>query len=206
MPLQLDHVFSFCEPELPEAARFENEGLIVNKGRDHQGQGTANRCVLFSENYFEMIFLRSEKEASVNPLRLDLRSNWRTTGASPFGIALRGELSPADRDEFWVYNPPYAPGSTILICKTNESQPRLPLIFVMETSGPKKESPAHRLGTTRIESLIAFSPGGHWPLSEKVNGVRIESAPRPHLHLHLDGHEKRNFAINELCSFAVDVD
>ena len=61
----------------------------------------------------------------------------------------------------------------------------------------------HSLGSTRIESLIALVPGAQWPLVEKVEGVRFESALRPHLHLHIDGNAKCNFAINELCSFAV---
>ena len=216
MPLELDHVFSFCDPALTEAAVFQKQGLTVSDGRAHPGQGTAMRGVMFEENYFEMIYLASEEEARANSLKLDRRANWRTSGASPFGIALRGELSDTDRARFWAYRPPYAPGVVIWIHEANEKSPELPMIFVMEyPNSPSladvkprvrfqgKDVLRHALGSTRIDSLIALGRGARWPLAEKVEGVRFEPAPRPHLHLHIDGNAPGNFAINELCSFAI---
>lgn len=215
MPLEIDHIYSFCDSSLPEVARLENHGLTLTAGRTHRGQGTANRCVMFEENYFELIYLASEHEARSNPLRLDRRADWRTTGASPFGIALRGQLAEEDREKFWAYHPPYAPGMVIWIHEANEKNPELPMIFVMEFPSnvaiedlkprhrfPEKQLLKHSLGTTRIESLIAFGPGLRWPLAEEVEGVRFEASPRPHLHLHIDARRKINFAMNDLCSFA----
>jgi len=216
MPLELDHVYAFCDPALAEVPILQQQGLTVGNGRSHPGQGTANRCLMLEENYFELIYLTSEEEARQNVLRLDRRAKWRTTGASPFGIAFRGQLLAEDRPQFWAYHPPYTPGLVIWIHEANSKRPELPMIFVMEF--PNNPSLAevkprvrlegqdilrHSLGSTRIESLIAFAPGAQWPLVEIVEGVRFEPAPRPHLHLHIDGNKKGNFAINELCSFAI---
>lgn len=202
MPLKIDHVFTFCDPALAEVPLFEKQGLTVSEGRSHAGQGTANRCVMLKENYFELIYLSNEAEARANMLRLDRRAQWQTSGASPFGIGLRGELSDEDRSQFRPYHPPYASGMTIWIHQANEQQPELPLIFVVEDF-KEREIPNHPLGSQQIESLIAFGPNAKWPLAEKLASVRFEKAPRPHLHLHIDGNTKGNFAINELCSFAI---
>ena len=62
------------------------------RGRDHPGQGTANRCIFFENGYLELLWVadRGEVTAAITrPTELDRRSRWRETAASPFGIALR---------------------------------------------------------------------------------------------------------------------
>lgn len=86
----------------------------------------------FPERYLELVWLSSRADAEANPLRLDRRADWRTTGACPFGIGLRGELT--DRDAFWPYQLPDAPGVTIWIHRLDEAQP---LVFVFE-AGPEQ--------------------------------------------------------------------
>lgn len=127
--LELDHVFCFCESQLPELQKVEEMGFSVYPTRTHQGQGTANRCILFQENYLELIYLSSKEDSLKNPLKLYKRAEWKETAASPFGIALRGNIPDEHKNEFWEYRPSYSPNQTIYIHKFNEQHPRGPPSF-----------------------------------------------------------------------------
>ncbi|WP_413582382.1 VOC family protein [Bdellovibrio sp. HCB288] len=121
----LDHIFCFCESQLSgEAEKATNVGFTLYPGNRHPGQGTANRAIMFEDNYLEFIFLESVNDAQKNPLRLDKRADWRNTGASPFGICLRGAIAEADSYQFWAYHPPYWQGGVIFVHKSNESSPQ----------------------------------------------------------------------------------
>ena len=53
----LDHLFCFCEPELSrETENATRAGFTLNPGNRHPGQGTANRAIIFKENYLEFIY------------------------------------------------------------------------------------------------------------------------------------------------------
>ena len=117
----LDHIFCFCEPQLVRESEIATEaGFTFNPVNRHLGQGTANRAIIFEENYLELIFIDSFVDAQKNPLRLDKRADWQKTAASPFGICLRGSISENERPEFWEYHPPYWPDGVIFIHKSNE--------------------------------------------------------------------------------------
>jgi len=50
--LILDHLFCFCEPPAKREVEIaERAGFALTAGTRHQGQGTANRCIVFEENY-----------------------------------------------------------------------------------------------------------------------------------------------------------
>ena len=84
--LTLDHLFCFCEPQLSKETKNTTQaGFTLHPGNPHLGQGTANRAIIFKENYLEFIFMESPGDAKKNPLRLDKRADWSNTGASPFG-------------------------------------------------------------------------------------------------------------------------
>ncbi len=55
--LALDHVFAFVAEGFPDERRLAEAGYRVAFGRDHEGQGTANRLLLFAESYLELIWL-----------------------------------------------------------------------------------------------------------------------------------------------------
>jgi hypothetical protein len=92
-------------------------------------------------------------------LRLDRRWDWTTTGASPFGLGFRGQLDPAHRDEFWLYD---ALGPRIWIHRDNERSPERPLVFVLETAEEQMEqrrrsSPSDRSSSTARSSLTGLT-------------------------------------------------
>jgi hypothetical protein len=99
---------------------------------------------VWPEQYFELLWVTDAEEARANPLRLDRRAEWAATGASPIGLAFRGEI---DSEEFWLYD---ALGPRIWIHADNERFPERPLVFVLEATAEamqrrrSREAVAHR--------------------------------------------------------------
>jgi hypothetical protein len=210
MSIELDHIFCFCPKELSEAKAATSEGFKLTDGTQHPGQGTANRCILFHENYLELIFLKSQAEAEKNPLQLHQRASWRSSGKSPFGIALRGHLPQNEVSHFWEYCPPYWPSVAILIHKSNEEKPELPLIFIMPQRGdtPSDMHPirrpnvnpdwfAHSTGCTRILGLQVEGPNYEWPLSITPRGIEFKNSPKPLMKVILDGKISSDLQLSE---------
>lgn len=89
-------------------------------------------------------------DAQANPLKMNLRAYHKTTGASPFGFALRGELSQEDLSQFWDYSPPYNPSRIIKMHKYSKEHPEFPLLFVM----PPVADPTKPVRFLKIFSLM----------------------------------------------------
>jgi Glyoxalase-like domain len=158
--LELDHVFCLVTDPDQAARRLEDDGWVLDAGRAHPGQGTRNRRLVWSEQYFELLWVTDAAEARDNPLRLDRRADWMITGASPFGLAFRGRIDP--HEEFWLYD---ALGPRIWIHRDNERFPERPMVFVFEADD--LESARRRLRA-----------GGHRRPGElRELGVRGPSAP-----------------------------
>lgn len=132
MALVLDHVFAFVAEGFPDEPVLEAAGYRVAFGRDHEGQGTANRLLLFAENYLELIWLARRREAEANLLRLDRRADWRETGASPFGIGLSGAIAAEHEDDFVDYRLPAFPLGRLRVLARTLEDPAQPLVFVIE--------------------------------------------------------------------------
>jgi Glyoxalase-like domain len=150
MSLELDHVFCFVTPGDRSIERALAGGWTLDDGIEHSGQGTRNRRLWLHSQYIEFVWLSSRVDARANPLRLDRRADWRDTGACPFGIGLRGQLTDAQRMDLWAYRPPYAPGATIWIHRSNEDALDQPFLFVMEASPDVMERylPRNRVAAT----------------------------------------------------------
>lgn len=199
MSLELDHVFCFCEPTVPEAQRAQEFEFTVLPERTHQGQGTANRCIVFEENYLELIYLSSREDSQKNEMKLYQRADWKQTKASPFGIALRGTIPEKYRNDFWEYKPAYAQGKSIFIHNFNQKHPEVPLLFVMplpegaslDSMRPgnsphlDKSLMKHKSGATRIKSIRISSPV-ELPEPFRISSIAVEVSSQPHLSVHLD--------------------
>ncbi len=151
MGLEIDHVFCFVEPSSSWAEKANVAGWVLDDGIEHVGQGTRNRRLWLPDLYLEFIWLSSRSDAARNPVRLDRRADWRTTGACPFGIGLRGPLEDELRSQFWAYEPPWNRGGCILIHESNEKDPGAPFVFVMETD-------ANVVARMRPRNRLADSP------------------------------------------------
>lgn len=157
MVLEIDHIFCFVDPGADWAARAHDAGWVLDEGIEHAGQGTRNRRLWFPELYLEFIWLSSRAAAENNPVRLDRRADWRTTGACPFGIGLRGQLDEDLRSEFWAYRPPYARETCIWIHRSNENEVCAPLVFVIEMPAEVVERSRPRIRLTDKSHLLAHA-------------------------------------------------
>lgn len=128
--LELDHVFAFVGDLSSAATRLTAAGFGLDEGQAHAGQGTRNRRLPLGEQFFELLWLTDPDQARSNALRLDRRAEWLSTGSSPFGLALRGEVPLDDRDRYWLYD---ELGPRIWVHHDNEQVPERPMVLVFET-------------------------------------------------------------------------
>lgn len=148
--LELDHVFCLVTDPHQVARRLEDDGWVLDAGQAHRGQGTRNRRLVWREQFVELLWVTDAAEARSNSLRLDRRADWATTGASPFGLAFRGQVDPAHGDEFWLYD---TLGPRIWIHRDNERVPERPLVFVLEATDEEMEQRRRRVGMSEPAAL-----------------------------------------------------
>jgi hypothetical protein len=195
--LELDHVFCITTDPGRAARLLEDDGWVLDAGQAHPGQGTRNRRLVWPEQFFELLWVTDAAEARANPVRLDRRADWTTTGASPIGLAFRGQLDPADNAEFWLYD---ALGPRIFINRDNERAPERPLVLVLETDDEGVErrrqrlspvNPHRRPGALREVRVhgpsapclppCAGSPIAHVPGSHRLELVIAPDGPPRHI-------------------------
>lgn len=131
--LEIDHVFVFVDRNGPERDALERAGLVASYRRHHSGQGTANVCYCFDNTYLELLWEEDGREIRspmVSRTGLAERAAWRHTGASPFGIALRG-WSGRNGLPFptWNYAPDYLPQGVTIPMAVSNALPGQPLLF-----------------------------------------------------------------------------
>lgn len=108
--LEVDHIFICATEGLQGVAVLQEFGLHCHEHTVRRvGQGTASTIIFFENTYLELISIEDENAVEQNVARTGIdilaRAHWRHTGASPFGIGLRGksdtaELMPQD-EKHW---------------------------------------------------------------------------------------------------------
>ncbi|MCR6631979.1 MAG: VOC family protein [Magnetospirillum sp.] len=190
METSLCHVFVFVEDRAAALAALKACGLEESFSRSHDGQGTANVAACFDNAYLELLWPEDQGElvsVSVARTRLAERSRWRETGASPFGIGLRGRLP----FPTWEYRPPYLPDGMAIPVALGSEDPRQPFLF----RSPAEARPEHwddgragrrqqAAGLTEITGLHLELPVGASPalrtLAER-GLLALRPAVRPRL-------------------------
>jgi hypothetical protein len=159
--------------------RLEDDGWSLDAGQAHGGQGTRNRRLRWPQQFFELLWMTDAAEARANPLRIDRRATWASTGASPIGLGLRGRIDAAQRDDFWPYD---ALGLRIWIHRDNERSPERPMVFVLEIE-PRRLPAAEPAGTDRRPGELR-EVRVHGPSAASLPpfaGPPIVNVPGPHL-------------------------
>lgn len=176
--LELDHVFCIvCDPA-EAVRRLEDDGWMLDEGQAHRGQGTRNRRLIWPELFFELVWVIDVGEARANPLRLDRRADWVTTGASPFGVGFRGRISSAESGEYWLYD---ALGPRIWVHRDNERFPERPLVFVLEVTADgtkRRRAGVHRRQPGDLREIHIQGPSA--PSLPAFAGPPIVHLPGPH--------------------------
>jgi len=130
MAVHLDHVFVFTAPGAPEAAALTAAGLRESFRRAHPGQGTANVCYCFDNAYLELLWAddgAGPAAPAAARTGLGVRADWRRSGASPFGIAVRG-AGPLPFAT-WDYAAPFLPDGATIPVALDSDDPRQPFLF-----------------------------------------------------------------------------
>jgi hypothetical protein len=188
----LDHVYAFCRPGAPEAARLEAAGLRIGVRREHPGQGTANVCFCFQDSYLELIWITDVADAAAAALALPERSRWRESTASPFGICLRPAGDPAAAPPFAAvdYAPAYLPpGMPPIRIAVNPRAAAEPLLFALARDYVPP-AVAHVLAQSRVSkarfTVPRLSPAS--PLSALgVENLSVVDGPHHLLELEFSG-------------------
>ena len=194
--LDIDHLFVFVAPGAPDARRLDKAGLRPSYRRRHTGQGTANICYCFDNAYLELLWVADEVEIrspNIARTRLAERADWRRSGASPFGIAVRtASVEIPLPFETWDYDAPFLPGGTTMAVAIASEDPRQPLLFrspgtarpdawtgdrtndrqihaglreiiAVHLSLPPSVAPSPALETLEDASLLSLGTGGDTP-------------------------------------------
>jgi Glyoxalase-like domain len=191
--VELDHVFCMVDPDGDWAVRLERAGWSLDAGTRHEGQGTRNRRLAWRGAYLELVWVVDEDEARANPLRLDRRAGWQRTGASPFGIGLRGELPEAELSAYWRYD---ALGLPIWVHRDNDDASERPLVFVLEMDADAVERRRARIdGRGALRSVVLRGPSP--PAVPRYDGPPIAYEPGAH-HVALRAGDGPAVAVTEL--------
>jgi catechol 2,3-dioxygenase-like lactoylglutathione lyase family enzyme len=199
--LELDHVFCIVADPDEAARRLEDDGWVLDAGQAHRGQGTRNRRLVWPTQFFELVWVSDVGEARSNPLRLDRRADWTTTGASPFGLGFRGRIGAAESDEFWLYE---ALGPRIWIHSDNERFLERPLVFVLEMTAEDMEQRGRRASVSagvavrqpaELRGVRVHGPSA--PSLPPFGGPPIVYLPGPHLLELVVGAEGRTRTVND---------
>jgi hypothetical protein len=160
--MDLCHVFMFGTHGDAEA--LTSLGLVENYRRQHPGQGTSNACFCFDNAYLELLFVDDQAAlAALRRTRLSERSGWRTSEASPFGIAIRS--STALPFPTWEYRPAYLPDGMVIAVDRECDDINQPFVFAAPgsqrpdrwTTGLAGERQS-QAGYLEITSIALFQP------------------------------------------------
>jgi hypothetical protein len=192
--MELDHVF-LCAPRgARDTALLTAAGLPLGTERVHSGQGTANAVFFFDNAYFELLWLHDEAEVelpAVRPLGLKERCLWRSAGACPYGVALRGALPDGLRT--WNYAAPYVAGGIPIV--TPRDAVRQPLVFAMTQPASPAMYPEARTRVT-LRRVHIQSP---WEACEELRAVAeaglvsVTKGESFHMELEFEDENERDF-------------
>ncbi len=173
MSIELDHLFTLTSVGAPEVERLVRFGLREGQPNTHPGQGTACRRFFFHNAYLEFVWVDNEQDADsdwVRPLGFIKRSQYRQSGASPFGLIFRPSRGMPEAAELpfatWPLRPPYLPEPLKLDVADNSADTAEPLLFYMSFGNrsdrypPERRPPLdHPAGFKEITGIKLQLPG-----------------------------------------------
>lgn len=191
-PLDLCHLFVFTHPGAPEAAALDRQGLTPTYRRRHPGQGTANLCYCFDNAYLELLWVEDQAElasCALSRCGWAERTDWRNSGANPFGIGVRTPVPPFPA---WDYRPGYLPPGLSVPVATASDDPAVPFLFGSPGSLRPDQWPNDRSGNRQtsgkykeIQSVDLFvtekilSHPDFWQLQQNdLLTLKTASSPR----------------------------
>jgi len=191
-PVQFDHVWIVTAPHAPERKLLEDAGFTVAAQLNtHEGQGTASVTIEFLNGYLELMWLdESVPGTPVVVEKFRNRSQWRTSGWAPIGIALHrtGKSDEALPWPSWkIPRADWLREGTAIEMLTPRENPKAVSVFVEPSylavdearnrataagASPEAKDFKHANGTHRITAVRVIAP----------DAKGIEGLPRDDLH------------------------
>ena len=206
--LELDHFYIVVQPPVSGAAdALRRAGIVVDTTiAHHEGQGTASMAAFFENAYLELLWVDSA--TAVDSVHLtdvaDFRraTNWRDSGASPFGLGLHfltGSAAdlpiPARRDPA-----PHLGPDTFYLGLRQPEEPNAADVFVMPPRaavtqwldrfrGRRPNLFAHPLGARRITRVLLRGSPANRPRAMDLDILPLgfERAPSQYVIVEFDG-------------------
>lgn len=169
-PLVFDHLLVFVSPGAPERAAFERAGFRIDPTiNEHEGQGTASVTVEFENAFLELIWpdpkvpVSPDLERAVEKFRK--RSAWRTSGWSPFGVAMHRNGPPVEWPvPTWSIAPPWlAPGEAIVMLTPRDDASSPSLSVHADKDEPPRDT-RHPIGVRRVTGVRLITPESYEPI------------------------------------------
>lgn len=148
--MEIDHVFVMIDNQADAIERLQSFGLVQTYRRQHAGQGTQNVCFCFDNMFLELLWVSQADEVrgeKIARTKLAERSQWKTNGANPFGIAWRGPEWTDQAIPTWQFRPPYLPEGLHIDVATDSDDPRQPMMFKSPSSEPPINWPLEKRGS-----------------------------------------------------------
>ena len=189
--MEIDHIFAFVEPDGPHLEYLRSLGLVETYRRTHAGQGTQNICFCFDNMFLECLWVSNVDDIRSDAIartRLHERSQWRTEGTCPFGIAWRVAGSHDGFDPMtWAFSPPYLPAGHSIDVSVDSDDPRQPMMFRSPGAAPPVQWAAerrgglqHGAGLGRVGAVRMALPGAVAPsptLTSLARATSLEVGP-----------------------------
>lgn len=210
--LVLDHLFLCVPPARGYLTRLRAAGFRSEFSREHTGQGTANDLVLFPGNYLELLYMTDRVEAERALVRLHRRCEHTSSGASPFGIALRGQRHELVGVSWTPYRLEGMATALHIVTETLEDD-RLPMVFCFDSDAPARGGPRtwnidakhfdHACGATGIASARLAGPGyGELAAWELPGTIEVDAAETASMRVTFDSVHFAERSVNELLTLA----
>jgi Glyoxalase-like domain len=135
MTCALDHLLICVDRPRLGVDELVAAGFAEGSGQIHSGQGTACARFFFDNAFVEFLWSVDDDELAseaVRPTCLRQRMTWRTSGACPFGIALRGRVPAPPR---WHYRAPFLAKQGSLPVWSRPHEAGDPLLFAAPGPG-----------------------------------------------------------------------
>jgi len=189
-PLGIDHIFIMTSAGAPGADRLREFGLAEGAPNRHTGQGTSCRRFFLRNAMLELLWVEDEADVRGGAVRrTHLWEHWsrRDSGASPFGVILRGgQGSPFAS---WEYRNAGMPGFAIEVAEKTLLEEPLWFYFA-QTFPPSVQPREHACGfrdLTGVRIVGPALPEYSLTMSMARDGVVAVAAGAPLLELEFDG-------------------
>jgi hypothetical protein len=206
--LELDHVYIVVQPPVSQAAEaLRRAGLTLDTTVNrHPGQGTASIAVFFENAYLELLWIDPQVPVDTDHASdfadFTRAANWRTSGASPFGLGLHfvnGTAADLPLPSRRLPAPHLGPTAFYLLLRLPQESLATALFimpvpaavpsWISRFQGRRPDLFAHAMGAHRITGVVVHGSPANRPQAADlgVKPVTFEVADKPYVVVEFDG-------------------